>query len=210
MVVSCEQVWREISNYLEGDVNPQLRAAMEAHFRECKHCTAVLDGTKNVVHLYTDDRLVELPAGFSERWQRKLAESMPPPRGTAYGWLIAVAALALVSGTFALARFNSPASPQLRSEHAEPGSGVPSQMMVEVAADGKTFHAPGCKYLHEHDGAGNNARMVTAAEAMREGYVPCVRCLRRYLNGQASLVVPREYREDLDRRIGMGSPGGGM
>ena len=52
--------------------------------------------------------------------------------------------------------------------------------------------------------------MVTAAEAIREGYVPCVRCLRRYLNGQASLVVPREYRGDLDRRIGMGSPGGGM
>jgi len=210
MVVSCEQVWREISNYLDGEVNPQLRAAMEAHFRECKHCTAVLDGTKNVVHLYTDDRLVELPAGFSERWQRKLAESMPPPRGTAYGWLIAVAAVALVSGSFALARFNSPASPQLRSEHAEPGSGVPPEMMVEIATDGKTFHAPGCKYLHEHDGAGNSARMVTAAEAMREGYVPCVRCLRRYLNGQASLVVPREYREDLDRRIGMGSPGGGM
>jgi len=83
-------------------------------------------------------------------------------------------------------------------------------MMVEVAADGKTFHAPGCKYLHEHDGAGNSARIVTAAEAMREGYVPCVRCLRRYLNGQASLVVPREYREDLDRRIGLNSPGGGL
>ena len=76
MVVSCEQVWQEISNYLDGEVNPELRAAMEAHFRECKHCTAVLDGTKNVVHLYADDRLVELPAGF----QRRLAEeSWPNP-----------------------------------------------------------------------------------------------------------------------------------
>ena len=73
MVVNCEQVWREISNYLEGEVSPELRAAMEAHFRECKHCTAVLDGTRNVVHLYADDRLLELPAGFSARWQRKLA-----------------------------------------------------------------------------------------------------------------------------------------
>jgi len=75
---------------------------MEAHFRECKHCTAVLDGTKNIVHLYADDRLVELPAGFSARWQ-KGGESMPSPRGTVYGWLIAVAALALLSGSFALA-----------------------------------------------------------------------------------------------------------
>ena len=70
MVVNCEQVWQEISNYLEGEVNPELRAAMEAHFRECRHCTAVLDGTRNVVHLYADDRLLELPAGF----QRALAE----------------------------------------------------------------------------------------------------------------------------------------
>ena len=25
-------------------------------------------------------------------------------------------------------------------------------------------------------------RLVAAAEAIREGYVPCVRCLRQYLN----------------------------
>ena len=58
MVVNCEQVWQEISNYLEGEVSPELRAAMEAHFHECKRCTAVLDGTRNVIHLYGDDRLL--------------------------------------------------------------------------------------------------------------------------------------------------------
>ena len=198
MVVSCEQVWREISNYLDGEVNPQLRAAMEAHFRECKHCTAVLDGTKNVVHLYADDRLIELPPGFSEGWQKKLAASMPPPRGTAYGWLIAVAALALVSGTFAWARLSLPTSPALRSELGKTGSGVPPEMMVEVAGDGKIFHVPGCKYLHEHDGADRGGKMLTAAEAIREGYVPCVRCLRQYLNPHtAGLISPRDYLEDL-------------
>ena len=30
MVVSCEQVWREISNYLEGGIEPDLRRAMES------------------------------------------------------------------------------------------------------------------------------------------------------------------------------------
>src|SRR5450755_539273 len=182
MVVNCEHVWQEISNYLESEVSPELRAALEAHFRECRHCTAVLDGTRNVVHLYADDRLVELPAGFSTRWQRKLIESMPPSRGSAYGWLIAVAALALFSGSFVLARFES--SPiAVRSHLAEPGVGVPPEMMVEIAADGKTFHVPGCKYLHQHEHQGEGeVRLVAAAEAIREGYVPCVRCLRQYLN----------------------------
>jgi Putative zinc-finger len=181
MVVSCEQVWQEISNYLDREVNPELRAAMEAHFRECRHCTAILDGTRNIVHLYADDRLVELPAGFSTRWQKKLAESMPGHRGTAYGWLIAVAALALVSGSFAVAQFDSPTITAVRSYLGKPGVGVPPEMMVEIASDGKTFHVPGCKYLHKHENE-SGVRLVAAAEAIREGYVPCVRCLRQYLN----------------------------
>ena len=40
MVVSCEEVWREILNYLEGEVHASLRAAMEDHLRGCKHCCA--------------------------------------------------------------------------------------------------------------------------------------------------------------------------
>ena len=204
MVVNCEQVWQEISNYLEGEVSPELRAALEAHFRECRHCTAVLDGTKNVVHLYADDRLVELPAGFSARWQRKLAESMPGPRGTAYSWLIAVAALALVSGSFALATIDSPSLTAMRSYQAEPGAGVPPEMMVEIATDGKTFHVPGCKYLHKNEVGGNDVRLITAAEAIREGYTPCIRCLRRYLTGQARLVIQQNLGQD----AAILSPGG--
>lgn len=203
MVVSCEHVWQEISNYLDGEIGPELRAAMEEHLRECRHCTAVLDGTRNIVHLYADDRLVELPPGFSAGWQKKLAESMPPPRGTAYGWLIAVAALALVSGSFALARFDSPPLP-VRSYLAEPGAGVPPEMMVEIAADGKTFHVPGCKYLHQHES--DKVRLVTAAEAIREGYVPCIRCLRQYVSRQGRLGFPKN-REDLEEEAEIAWPG---
>ena len=105
---------------------------------------------------------------------------MPGPRGTAYGWLLAVAALALISGSFALARLD-PSSPlALRSYHAHPGTGVPAGMMVEVSEDGKTFHVPGCRFLHKH--GNDNVRLIAAGEAIREGYVPCVRCLREYLN----------------------------
>jgi len=79
MVVSCEQVWQEISNYLDGEVRPEVRAAMEAHFRECKHCTAILDGTKNIVHLYADDRLVELPPALARAGKESWQNSCPVP-----------------------------------------------------------------------------------------------------------------------------------
>lgn len=70
--ISCVEVWREISNYIEHDVDPELRARMEAHFKVCAHCTAVLDGTKNVVKLVADGVEYEIPEGFSQRLYNKL------------------------------------------------------------------------------------------------------------------------------------------
>jgi len=70
--ISCEEVWREVSNYLEGEANSELRVRMEEHFKGCKHCTAVLDGTRNVVRLVGDATAFDLPAGFSDRLYQKL------------------------------------------------------------------------------------------------------------------------------------------
>jgi len=46
---------------------------MEEHFRGCAHCTAVLDGTRNVVRLVGDHRSFELPDGFSQRLKQRLS-----------------------------------------------------------------------------------------------------------------------------------------
>ncbi|HSE48045.1 MAG TPA: zf-HC2 domain-containing protein [Terriglobales bacterium] len=70
--VDCLQVFREISNYLEGDIAPEVRAKMEAHFKVCAHCTAVLDGSRNVVQLVGDGKAFDVPHGFSQRLYSKL------------------------------------------------------------------------------------------------------------------------------------------
>jgi anti-sigma factor RsiW len=72
--ISCLEVWRELSNYVDNDVDPELRARMEAHFKSCAHCKAVLDGTKNVVKLTADGVEYELPSGFSDRLYRKIKD----------------------------------------------------------------------------------------------------------------------------------------
>ena len=178
MVVSCKEVWREISNYLDGEVDPALRAAMEEHFRVCKQCTAVLDGMRNVIQLYGDERMDEVPLGFSHRLQRRLEENMVPARRTFLGWMVAAAAAVLVAGSVELTRSSVFSHPEPRSEHAQPGNGVPPDLMVVVATDGKTFHVPGCPFIHD------KARLqtITARKAIREGYVPCVRCMKKYLS----------------------------
>ena len=70
--ISCVAVWREISNYLNHEISAELRDRMEAHFKICAHCTAVLDGTRNVVELVGDAKVVPLPEGFSKRLYKKL------------------------------------------------------------------------------------------------------------------------------------------
>ena len=74
--ISCYHVWREISNYIDGEIDPELRRRMEEHFKGCEHCSAVLDGTRNVRRLVGDGRTFELPAGFSERLKKKLEKDL--------------------------------------------------------------------------------------------------------------------------------------
>jgi hypothetical protein len=50
----------------------ELRERMRAHFEVCKHCTAVLDGTRNIVGLVGDGRIFQMPKGFSERLYEKI------------------------------------------------------------------------------------------------------------------------------------------
>ena len=70
--ISCVEVWREISNYVDETTDPELRSRMEAHFKVCKHCSAVLDGTKNVVKLIADEAEFEVPTDLSKRIYGKL------------------------------------------------------------------------------------------------------------------------------------------
>ncbi len=65
--ISCVEVWREISNYIDDDISPELRARMEAHFKACEHCTAIVDGAKNVVRIVADERAFDVPVNFGKR-----------------------------------------------------------------------------------------------------------------------------------------------
>ena len=175
MIVSCEEVWRELSNYLDGEIDTDLRAAIDDHLQACRHCTAVLDGTRNVIRLYGDKRMTELPPGFSDRLQQRLSADRTGRRGF-LGWILTAAAAVFAAGVFEAGRV-SLEQPWLRSEHAQTGIGVPPGMMVAVSDEGKTFHVPGCRFIHD-----KAVRTVAASIAIQEGYTPCVRCMKEFFH----------------------------
>ena len=180
MVVNCEQVWHQVSNYLEEEVDPSLRTAMDEHFRTCKRCASVLEGMRNVVSLYGDDRMMEAPAGFGRRLEKRLAQSARVSRtrwSTWSAWMVPVAAMVLLAGGLRFASSRTVPHP-LQSEHAQPAQGIPPDMKVVVTKDAKLFHVAGCEFIHNKD----TERTLTAKEAVREGYVPCRWCMRKYLD----------------------------
>ena len=71
------------------------------------------------------------------------------------GWMAAAAAAVLVAGGFEVARSSVFSPPELRSEHAQPGAGVPPDLLGIVSGDGKTFHAAGCPYSRQSPHSGN-------------------------------------------------------
>ncbi len=198
-VVNCERVWHEISNYLEGDVGAALRSAMDEHFQTCKRCMSVLEGTRNVVRLYGDERMIEVPSGFGRRLERRLAQSARVNSrrwSTWSAWLVPVAALLLFAGGLRVAN-SSTATPQLKSKHAQPGQGIPPDMQVVVTADAKVFHVAGCGVIHNKD----TERTMTAKEAMQQGYVPCLRCMREYLYTASAGHIALESEAEVDSDV---------
>ena len=184
MRIDCKHVWQHISAYIDGDVDASLRAEIDKHLETCEICSAVLDSTRNVVVLMADGRVFELPAGFSRRLQRRLAQQSSSWLfdSARTFWILAVAAVAVIVGGVSLSNSSVFRQPDMRSLLAQSPHGIPSSLMVVVSSEGRLFHVPGCKYLHRHDG--ESPQMMTAAEAIKEGYAPCPRCLRQYLSSR--------------------------
>ena len=180
MGITCEEVWRDISDYIDDELDPKQRTALEEHFAECRHCAAVLEGTCNVIRLYRDERVLALPKGFHDRLHKRLdqrlsqrpEERIHPSRRAVLAWaLTAAAAVPLGFALFSAKRIILP-----RLEHQSP-SGSPDSpaakglVAVSQDADDKHFHVPSCPSLH------GKPKFLPIEEAIREGYSPCPVCI---------------------------------
>jgi anti-sigma factor RsiW len=76
MRIDCKHVWQYISAYIDAEVDAELRADIDEHLETCEVCSAVLDSTRNIVVLIADERVFELPAGFSQRLHARLDQEL--------------------------------------------------------------------------------------------------------------------------------------
>jgi Putative zinc-finger len=76
MILECKHVWDYISGYLDDSLSPETKESVQLHLEHCEICSAILDSTRNIIILTADDRIFELPVGFSERLHARLAQEM--------------------------------------------------------------------------------------------------------------------------------------
>lgn len=84
VILDCKHVWDHISDFLDDSLPSETRDMVQRHLEHCEICSAILDSTRNVLILTADDRVFELPAGFSERLHVRLASeirSLPDGEG---------------------------------------------------------------------------------------------------------------------------------
>ncbi len=66
-MITCEQVLRELSNYLDEEISSELRTEIQEHLRDCHNCTVLADTTRKTITLVAAKYVARLPQGVSER-----------------------------------------------------------------------------------------------------------------------------------------------
>ena len=188
MVVTCEHVWREISNYVEGDVDLALKLALEEHLAQCPRCQSVRDGMRNVIKLYSDEAMFPLPVGFYPRLHGRLADQVEGRRISRRAWLVSVGVTGALAASAVCAAALDRFVPRPLSEMSQPARRLP-QRLVAIVDGGKTFHVPGCPFMH------GKYHLVAAEEAVRQGYAPCTRCMRDALRSAGKVTPDFEGEE---------------
>jgi anti-sigma factor RsiW len=76
--LNCKGVIREISDYLDSELELSAKQELERHLEHCEECNMVVNQTRMTVEIFCDSQPVELPADVKSRLhdalRRKLQE----------------------------------------------------------------------------------------------------------------------------------------
>jgi hypothetical protein len=71
-MITCEEILRGISDYIDEDMTPDLKANIESHICKCHHCEVLVNTCRKTVTLVWQNSSLELPKGVSERLLAKI------------------------------------------------------------------------------------------------------------------------------------------
>jgi anti-sigma factor RsiW len=76
--LNCKHVIREISNYIDGELDPALKQELERHLQHCEDCTMIVDQTRRTIKIYSGSVPVDLPSDVKSRLHAAIHKKLPP------------------------------------------------------------------------------------------------------------------------------------
>ena len=75
-MLNCKQALSEVSNYLDGALDEELRRTLKVHLEKCHKCYALFDSTRKTIEIYCDDKLFPLPDDVRTRLHEALKRKL--------------------------------------------------------------------------------------------------------------------------------------
>jgi predicted anti-sigma-YlaC factor YlaD len=74
--VKCKDVIREISDYLDGALEPEVLAELQRHLEHCEDCRLVVDTTKKTIQVFCNSEPAPLDPDTRERLHKALEQRL--------------------------------------------------------------------------------------------------------------------------------------
>lgn len=65
--VTCQNFLDEMSDYIDGSLEEELRVSIEAHLAKCPNCWVVFDETRKTVEIFQSMECKQLPTEVHDR-----------------------------------------------------------------------------------------------------------------------------------------------
>jgi len=78
-MLDCKQVRAELSNYLDGEVSAEVKAAVDDHLSRCRCCAVMFDTTRKTLTIVTEAGVFTIPAEVSQRLHARLQQVYAAP-----------------------------------------------------------------------------------------------------------------------------------
>lgn len=78
--MKCEAAHNQISDYVEGRIEPPMRVVLESHLADCAACREELEGARELASLFRGLPVVEPPASFRAQVLARVSEQRPARR----------------------------------------------------------------------------------------------------------------------------------
>ncbi|HUA57355.1 MAG TPA: zf-HC2 domain-containing protein [Verrucomicrobiae bacterium] len=79
-MLTCKDFLRELSDFLDENLDAEIRAKLEQHMTECPNCWVIADTTRKTIKIYKGMDPYPIPSDVEERLMKALERKLASGR----------------------------------------------------------------------------------------------------------------------------------